>query len=300
MGLWPRPNGWAPFHASHQAVGTHLVTTLAAMATWHGTVETLEWLTPSLVRVVLGGPGLDGFPMPAETDAYVNLAIPPAGAPYGPVFEPKDVRESHPPGLWPVRRRYTVRSWDPAAGRITLDFVVHGDSGVAGPWAASVAPGDVLVFEGPGCGYRPDPEADWHLMVGDESALPAIAASLEVVPPGARVITRLVCDGPAHELPLPSPGVVDVQWLHRSGDAGHDVSLLADAVAALDFPTGRVHAFVHGEAEEVRAVRRHLLSHRGLSRRDMSCSPYWRRTMTDEAWRQVKRDFVAAMEADVA
>jgi NADPH-dependent ferric siderophore reductase len=61
-----------------------------------------------------------------------------------------------------------------------------------------------------------------------------------------------------------------------------------------------VHAFVHGEAEEVRAIRRHLLAERGLSRSDMSCSPYWRRTMTDEAWRQVKRDFVAAMDADVA
>ena len=61
-----------------------------------------------------------------------------------------------------------------------------------------------------------------------------------------------------------------------------------------------MHAFIHGEAEEIRAIRRHLLADRGLTRADMSCSPYWRREMTDEAWRKVKRDFVAAMESDVA
>jgi NADPH-dependent ferric siderophore reductase len=192
-----------------------------------------------------------------------------------------------------------VRSWDERSGLLTLDFVVHGDEGVAGPWAAGTAPGDTLVFEGPGSGYRPDPEADWHLLVGDESALPAIAASLEAVPAGRPVVVRLVCDGPEHEIPLSSPGDLDLRWLHRTG-AADDVDALADAVSDLDFPPGRVHAFVHGEAEEIRGVRRHLLGERGLTRADMSCSPYWRRTMTDEAWRSVKRDFVAAMEADVA
>ena len=269
------------------------------MAAWHGQVETREWLTPGLVRVVLGGPGLAGFAMPDATDTYVNVAIPPAGATYAGAFEPAAVRDAHPQEAWPVRRRYTVRSWDEETGRLTLDFVVHGDSGIAGPWAASVAPGDVLVFEGPSCGYRPDPDADWHLMVGDESALPAIAASLEAVPVGRRVVVRLVCDGPRHEVPLPTPGDLDLAWLHRTG-ADDDVDLLADAVSDLEFPAGRVHAFVHGEAQEIRAIRRHLLTDRGLDRRDMSCSPYWRRSMTDETWRRVKRDFVAAMEADVA
>ena len=88
-------------------------------------------------------------------------------------------------------------------------------------------------------------------------------------------------------------------WLHRQGSPD-DAELLPTAVRELSFPEGRVHAFVHGEAGEIRAIRRHLLVDRGLSRQDMSCSPYWRRTMTDEAWRRVKKDFVAAMEADVA
>jgi NADPH-dependent ferric siderophore reductase len=259
-----------------------------------------------MVRVVLGDDDLDTFAMPGDpephTDTYLNLAIPPAEAPYPAadgVFDPAQVRAEHSADVQPARRRYTVRSWDESAEELTLDFVVHGDDGVAGPWAARTGPGDVLVFQGPGGGYRPDPEADWHLMVGDESALPAIAASLEAVPDDVLVVVRLLCDGPEHELGLTTPGKLDLEWLHRAGD-DDDVDLLVDSVRTLAFPRGRVHAFVHGEAEEVRAIRRHLLGERGLSRSDMSCSPYWRRTMTDEAWRQVKRDFVAAMEADVA
>ena len=265
----------------------------------YGQVVSTRRLTPGLVRIVLGGPGLEGFAMPDATDTYVNVAIPPAGAPYDGVFDPTVIRAEQPEQFWPARRRYTVRSWDAAAGELTLDFVVHGTSGVAGPWADTAAPGDVLVFEGPGGGYRPDPEADWHLLLGDESALPAIAASLEALPADGHAVVRLVCDGPEHEVDLPCSGRLDLVWLHRTGDPG-DAGLLSAAVESLDFPSGRAHAFVHGEAEEIRAVRRHLLGERGLGRADMSCSPYWRREMTDEAWRRVKRDFVAAMEADVA
>ena len=261
----------------------------------YGEVLGTQQLTPSLVRVVLGGPGLAGFEAPADTDAYVNVAIPPAGAPYDPVFDPDEVRAAHERDLWPARRRYTVRRWDEAAGELTLDVVVHGDAGAAGPWAARAQPGDVLVLTGPGSGYSPDPAADWHLLLGDESALPAIARTLEVLPAGARAVVRLVVDGPEHEVPLETAADADVVWLHRTAD---DHTPLPAAVEALAFPEGRVHAFVHGEADEIRAIRRHLLADRGLARGDMSCSPYWRRTMTDEAWRAIKKDFVAAMDAD--
>jgi NADPH-dependent ferric siderophore reductase len=265
----------------------------------HGRVASTERLTPSLVRVVLEGGDLAELVMPDATDAYVNIALPPAHASYPSVFDPADLRDSHPRDQWPARRRYTVRAWDPQTHRLTLDFVVHGDSGIAGPWADRAQPGDVLVFTGPSGGYRPDAGADWHLMVGDESALPAIAASMEVLPGGARAVVRLVCDGPEHELPLTTEADLDVQWLHRRGDES-DSSLLVDAVRALSFESGRPFGFVHGEADEIRAVRRHLLAERGLTRQDLSCSPYWRRTMTDEDWRMIKRDFVTAMESEQA
>jgi NADPH-dependent ferric siderophore reductase len=265
----------------------------------HGRVVSTEYLTPTLVRVVLEGGDLAGLEMPDATDAYVNVALRPAGATYDEVFDPQAVRDSHPADQQPARRRYTVRAWDPASARLTIDFVVHGDSGVAGPWAASAQPGDALVFTGPSGGYRPSPDADWHLLVGDESALPAIAASLEVVPEGTMTIVRLLCDGPDHEVELECPGNLALAWIHRNGDE-RDEELLVEAVQDLTFPPGRGHAFIHGEATETRLIRRHLLADRGLTRQDMSCSPYWRRDMTDEAWRQVKRDFVQAMEADVA
>jgi NADPH-dependent ferric siderophore reductase len=264
----------------------------------HGYVVSTQRLTPSMVRVVLGGGDLHRFAMVEATDAYVNLAIPPTTASYDGRFDPSEVRELRPRHEWPARRRYTVRRWDQATRELTIDFVAHGD-GVAGGWAASARPGDPLVFEGPAGGYRPDPSADWHLMVGDESALPAIAASLEALPHDTVAVVRLVCDGPGHELLLSSPAVLDVTWLHREGTA-EDTGLLLSSVREIAFLRGTVHAFVHGEAEEIRGVRRYLLQERGLSRAAMSCSPYWRRTMTDEAWRQVKRDFVAAMEAEVA
>ena len=263
----------------------------------HGLVESIEWPTPALVRLVLNGDGLAGYEQVAYSDSYVNVAIPPAGAPYAAPFALDDLR-SLPREQRPFRRRITVRRWEPASRRLTLEFVAHGDSGAAGPWAARAREGDALVLTGPAGAYRPDPAADWHLMVGDESALPAIAASLEAVPPGAPVVVRLVCDGPEHELALTTPGRLDLAWLHRTGGPGDD-KLLADAVAALAPPAGTVHAFVHGEAGETRAVRRHLLADRGLDAEQLSCSPYWHRGMTDEAWREIKAAWNAEVARDV-
>lgn len=264
----------------------------------HGEVIHTRRLTPSLVRVVLGGGDLHRFEMVDAADAYVNLALAPSGAPYDAVFDPGEVRESSGKQWWPARRRYTVRAWDASAQQLTIDFVVHGDIGVAGAWADRAVPGDVLVLEGPSGGYRPDPGADWHLLIGDESALPAIAAALETVSPDGLAVVRILCDGPDHEIELASPGRLALEWVHRHGDE-RDGDLLFEAVRDLDFPDGRVEAFIHGEATEIRMIRRHLLVERGLSRKDMSCSPYWRRDMTDEAWRAVKRDFVSAMDGDV-
>jgi len=263
----------------------------------HGRIETIERPTPTLVRVVLNGDGLAGYEPVAFTDGYVNVAIPPAGAPYAAPFALEDLR-SLPREQRPFRRRITVRRWDSASRRLTLEFVTHGDAGAAGPWAARAREGDSLVFTGPAGAYAPDTSADWHLMVGDESALPAIAASLDAVPPGAPVVVRLLCDGPGHELPLTSRGRLDLTWLHRTGGP-RDADLLADAVGALTFPAGRVHAFVHGEAAETRAVRRHLLADRGLDAAQLSCSPYWRRGMDDEAWREIKGAWNAEVARDV-
>ncbi len=263
----------------------------------YGLVRSITWLAPNYASVVLGGDGLAGFTGLSDTDAYVNVAIPPAAASYGAPFD-LDGLKTLAREQRPFRRRYTVRRWDAAAGELTLEIVVHGDAGAGGGWTARAREADALVFTGPAGSYRPDPEADWHLLVGDESALPAIAASVEAMPADTPVVVRLVCDGPGHEIPLDSPGALDLVWHHRTGGP-RDEALLAGAVRDLAVPAGRVHAFVHGEAAETRAVRRHLLADRGVDPSRLSCSPYWRRGLDDEAWRQIKATWNAQVEAEV-
>lgn len=263
----------------------------------HGAVEQVERISPGMVRVVLGGQGLAGFEMVPWTDAYVNLLFVPPGAPYDVPFDATKAR-SLERDAWPVPRRFTVRAFDEATGRLTIDFVVHGDEGTAGRWAQQARPGDLLQLKGPSGAYRPDEAAAWHLMVGDESALPAIAASLAVLAPQASAVAVLLVEGPDHEIALACPGTLEVVWLHRSTLAGTAEDALVEAVAALERDFAGVHAFVHGEAGETRAVRRHLLGDRGVAREALSVSPYWRRTMTDERWREVKRDWLAEVEQD--
>lgn len=258
-------------------------------------VEEVEQLTPGMVRVVLGGEGLDGFGAGEFSDNYVKLQLPPPGAPYAAPFELEQVRAEQPRELWPRTRTYTVREWDPERRRLTIDFVVHGDEGLAGPWAAAARPGDLLQLQGPGGAYSPDPEADWHLMVGDAAVIPAIAASLPRVPAGRPVHVLLQVDGPEEEQSLASPGELSVRWLH-----GGDDGALAAALAELEFPPGRVHAFVHGEASAVRAVRRHLVVERGVPAESLSASGYWKRSRDDEGWREEKADWNRLVEADAA
>ena len=248
-------------------------------------VDHTEWLTPHMIRVVAGGPDLAAFPDTPYTDRYVKLLFPRDGVSYPEPFDADTIRAEMPREHWPITRTYTLRAFDVARQLITIDFVYHGDEGFAGPWAASARPGDVLRLLGPGGAYAPDPDADWHLMVGDESALPAIGAACERVPDGAHVLAVLEVGDAAEHQELDSPGKLDVRWLHR--DEGVPEQLL-EAVRAAAFPPGDVHAFVHGEAGFVRDVRRHLLAERGVPRERLSVSGYWRRGRDEDGWRADK------------
>ncbi|MDO9408279.1 siderophore-interacting protein [Patulibacter sp.] len=265
-------------------------------------VSRVDRVSDHLLRVVLGGPGLQGFPAGAFTDHYVKLLFPPPGAPYGPDFDVAEVRATLPRSQWPRTRTYTVREWDPERTELTVDVVQHGDAGLAGPWAAAARPGDVLQLLGPGGAYAPDPEADWHLLVGDASVLPAIAASLRRIPAGVPVHVVAEVHDEAEQQELQSPGDLTTTWVHR-GDAGalppSDEPLVV-AVRELEFPDGRVHAFVHGEAVAVRELRRHLLADRGMPRQDVSISGYWKRTLDEDGWQSSKAEWNAEVEADVS
>ncbi|MFJ8148377.1 siderophore-interacting protein [Streptomyces sp. NPDC096048] len=253
-----------------------------------------ERLTPHMQRVVLGGEELAGLPADTCTDHYVKLLFPAGGATYPEPFDVERIREEFPREQWPVTRTYTVRHWDAELRELTLDFVIHGDEGLAGPWAQRVQPGETVRFMGPGGAYAPDPAADWHLLAGDESALPAIARSLEALPDGARAFAFIEVDGPEEEQKIDSD--VEVVWLHR-GDRPVGQALV-EALRGLEFPEGRVHAFVHGEAACVKELRRLLRVEREIPREDLSISGYWRLGHNEDGWQASKREWNARIEAE--
>ena len=254
-----------------------------------------ERLTPHMQRVVLGGAGLADFAADTCTDHYVKLLFPPvAGLTYPEPFDLERLREELPRERWPVTRTYTVRHWDPEHRELTLDFVIHGDEGLAGPWAVRAQPGDTVRFMGPGGAYAPDPKADWHLLVGDESALPAIARSLESLPDGATAYAFVEVSGPEEQQKIDSD--VEVVWLHRGSRPIGEA--LVEAVRALEFPEGRPHAFVHGEASFVKELRRLLRVERQIPREDLSISGYWRLGHNEDGWQASKREWNARIEAE--
>ena len=279
-----------------------------------------ERITPHMVRVVFGGEGLADFTMAdsAPTDSYVKLLIAPVGAPYAVPYDAEQVKLDHPAEFWPVLRTYTVRRWDAAAGELSIDFVVHGDEGVAGPWAASAQPGDELYVRGPGGAYSPRADADWHLFVGDDSALPAIARAVEALPATATAVAVIEVATAADEYPLVTAAQLEVIWVHRdeqgagattdsdtdsdSGtDSGTDSDTHADEaivaiVRGLSFPDGQVHAFVHGAAEFVREIRRFLRVDKAVPRDFLSISGYWKRGLAEDGWRTAKRDWNAPVD----
>ncbi|MET3809274.1 siderophore-interacting protein [Arthrobacter sp. UYEF3] len=239
------------------------------------TVLRREHLSPHMVRIIAGGSGFAAYVNNSYVDRYVKIVFPQPGVDYPQPLDLAAIRESHPREQWPCTRTYTVRWVDEAAGELAIDFVIHGDEGLAGPWAATAQAGDALVFTGPGGGYNPDPEADWHLFAGDESALPAISAAIEALPRDACGLAFLEVDSDADILELDAPEGLELRWLLRRGAPAGSTQLLADAVGAATWPEGRVHVFAHGERGYMKGLREVLYTQRGLERSQVSLSGYW-------------------------
>ena len=254
-----------------------------------GVVTRVEQLTPHMVRIVVGGPGLAGVQAGEFTDHYVKVLFPQPGVDYPEPFDTGLIRETMPRETWPVVRTYTVRRWRPEVPELWLDFVVHGDEGVAGPWARQARVGDPVRFMSPGGAYAPDPQAAWHLLAGDESALPAIAATLERMPAGARVHAFLEVSDPGEEQKLETAADAEITWLHRGSRPVGE--LLVAAVRGLAWPEGAVQAFVHGEATFVKELRRFLRVEKQIPMAQLSISGYWRRGLNEDGWQAGKREW---------
>lgn len=249
-----------------------------------------SWVTPHLVRLTLGGPGFADFQPKDATDSYVKISFAKPELGLEPPYDIAALRETLAPADLPVTRTYTVRRVDQAAGTIDIDFVVHGDEGIAGPWAAAAQPGDRVVLAGPGGAYRPDPTADWHLFAGDESAIPAIAAALEALPADAKGLAFLEIGGRDDLVDLDHPAGVQLIWVGRAARDESTAALLATAITGHPWPDGRVQVFAHGERESMKALREVFLTQRGLDRSQLSLSGYWAYGRTEDRFQAEKRE----------
>jgi len=169
------------------------------------------------------------------------------------------------------RRHYTVRAADAAAGTIAVDFFRHDETSPSVRWALAAQPGDSIEAMGPRGGAWVRPDADWHLLSGDETCIPAIASMLETMPTGARVKAFVEVADRSLELPIATAADAQIAWLTRR--AGAD--LLLSAIESVALPPGRGHAIVVGETGSVRR-QRHALIARGLGRDQISSEGYWR------------------------
>jgi NADPH-dependent ferric siderophore reductase len=263
-----------------------------------------EQLTPHMIRLVLGGSGFDTFKPVEFTDSYVKFVIVRNDVDVSALPTPltldsfSELPEEHRPTI----RTYTIRNVDPDRREITVDFVVHGEHGVAGPWAASVQPGDPAYLMGPSGAYAPDPGADWHLLAGDEAGLPALSAALEALPPNAIGRAFIEVSGPDDEVALSAPEGVEISWIHRGGRAdlvpeeraGDNAPLIAAVTESAWLP-GQAQVFIHGEAQAVmHNLRPYIRKVRGVDAKWASISGYWRRGRTEETFRQWKAELAKA------
>lgn len=238
-------------------------------------------LTPRMRRLTLAGRDLERF---SHDGLHVRLLLAPEKGvkPVWPVMA-ADGRQAWPEGPRPVPRVYTIRRIDVDAGEVDIDFVLHeGEETPGATFALDAKPGDVVGMTGPGGGELR--EANWYLLAGDETALPAIGRMLEQLPAGKKVVALIEIADDAERQELRTEAHLDLRWLSRGGRAAGSTTLLTDAVRALDFPCDDASVFVWAGCEHTaaRQIRAHLRKERGLQRRDSLVAAYWRRGAAGE------------------
>ncbi|HEY6135025.1 MAG TPA: siderophore-interacting protein [Rubrivivax sp.] len=212
-------------------------------------VARIEPLSPHVRSITFSGDSLSDF-VSASFDDHVKFML-------------------DNDGPAPVRRDYTPRRFDTAARELTIEFALHGDGPVA-HWAAQAAPGQRVTIGGPRGSFIIPLDYGWHLLVGDETALPAIARRLEELPATAHAIVLLQVPELADRRVLPSNASVKVQWVNDSSE-------LVAAVRALALPAGEGYAWCAGEAGVMATLRAVLVEEKGHDRHAIRAAAYWKR-----------------------
>ncbi|MGO0604312.1 siderophore-interacting protein [Brevibacterium linens] len=248
-------------------------------------LETTE-VSPHLMRIRLGGDTFDNIDSNDATDKYVKLLFADPAHELVPPYDLTELREQSPEKL-PSRRTYTVREIDLDEKWLSIDFVIHDDDGIAGPWARNAKPGDTLVLSGAGGKYAPA-DVDWHLLIADHSAIPAVSSAIEAMPTEATgVVLAYVADDADRVLPE-APEGVEVRWVDS------DEELIA-AVEGLEWRAGTPQVFAHGERETIKAIRT-ILKDREVPRGSLSISAYWARGRAEDRFQAEKREPIGQID----
>ncbi|MFJ4828954.1 siderophore-interacting protein [Streptomyces sp. NPDC088747] len=242
-------------------------------------VRRREFLTPGFASVTLGGPAVRDLVV-AGNDQAVRLFFPREGqtALRMPTLSneawiaqlmllPKSVR--------PLVRNLTIRRARPADDEIDIEFAVHGDSPMSS-WVRRAEPGAPAGIFDIGTMYRLPEYAEGQLLVGDETALPAILSILDGTPPSLTTEVYLEVAAAADIRSVEAPAGVRIHWFSRDDEDLRPGTCALDAVRRAPLPSGRFYTWVAGESRLATTVRRHLVNDRGVPKQDISFVGYWR------------------------
>src|SRR4051794_5123424 len=224
-------------------------------------VRRVDKIAEQMIRVTLGG-DLDGFTS-LGFDDHIKLFFPDGAAPAG--GEPEF-----------VARDYTPRRYDPVAKTLEVEFVIH-EAGPATRWAGQARPGQSLRIGGPRGSFIIPINFDWHLLIGDDTGLPAIGRRLAELPAGTRVVVLAEVDGPGDHVEFANAADVTVTWAHRNGVEAGSSDVLARTLKTLQLPAGDYYAWVACESLIAKAVRAQLIADHGANPKWMRAAGYWRR-----------------------
>lgn len=179
----------------------------------------------------------------------------------------------------PPMRDYTPRSFDPEKREFVIEFALHAGPGPATAWAIDAKVGDQVQIGGPrGSVVVPD-SYDWYWLIGDETAIPAIARRLEESP-SSTIRAFIAVDGGAEELTLPTAPAHRIDWVHRSASQAGDPGALLEAISGEPLPAGDGFVWIAAEATVAKALREVALA-KGHPQTQMKSAGYWTKGAAD-------------------
>ena len=242
-------------------------------------VVATERLTPRMQRIVFHSDEFADF-RSAAYDDHIRLFLPKPG-----LDVPRPLRRENrlvfPSGVArPDARDYTPRAFDRSRNLLTVDFVLHGH-GPGSSFAARAQAGDRIGVSGPGSSMVVRGAFDWYLLIGDETALPAIGRRIEELPHGARILAFIEIADQHERQSFASSADVVLNWVERDRAQSDPSTPLQDAVRAAALPAGTGFAFVAAENTAARNLRRHLVEERGIDPEFIKAYRFWQRGEVD-------------------